>query len=600
MKDPSVRDRLSKEMDVLCLEMEAAGLMNHFPCLVIRGICDYSDTHKNKEWQGYAAMAAAAYAKDLLNRTAPNRVEAEKKLTKVIDEGFAHGYLKGVHSLASASQSGVESLKVDKYLEKLRNWLSPPDLSTNYNKALEQRNPGSGQWFLQIEAYKAWKREPNFFLWLNGIPGCGKTVLSSTVFENLEKIEACSQNLLYFYFDFTNTEKHSFEKLICSLIHQLYYKSEKVRRYLDSPNSSFDNGRRRPSIDLLSTTLQNMLQQAGEVWIVLDALDECKTRKYYPTGGLLPWIRNLRDLQTNIHLLITSRPEQDIKETVEKLARNKDIISLQSDLIEDDICGYIRARVKQSEGLSRWHERPDMQSKIEATLVEKANGMFRWVSCQFDVLEHCYSPQEVEMVRATLPATLDETYARILENIPPNHMHYAKRLLQFLSFSERPLRIDEAVDAIAVDTASRPRFDPQNGSPIPEISKYCYSLVVLFTKKSNPYKDEMVTEIQLAHFSVKEYLTSNRLAKSIKMDFEEAAARASISEACLAYLLDLDQTCKPQEIIKSYPMAQYSAQYWTSHAIIAETHSETGFKLAIEFFSCKDSIETCLELYDIG
>lgn len=75
MKDALARDALAAEKDVLCFEMEAAGLMNHFPCLVIRGICDYSDSHKNKLWQGYAAMAAAAYAKDLLHRIAPTKIE---------------------------------------------------------------------------------------------------------------------------------------------------------------------------------------------------------------------------------------------------------------------------------------------------------------------------------------------------------------------------------------------------------------------------------------------------------------------------------------------------------------------------------------------
>ena len=84
MKDALVRDRLAAEKDVLCFEMEAAGLMNHFPCLVIRGICDYSDSHKNKEWQGYAAMVAAAYTKDLLCRIPPNRVEAENKLSDLL------------------------------------------------------------------------------------------------------------------------------------------------------------------------------------------------------------------------------------------------------------------------------------------------------------------------------------------------------------------------------------------------------------------------------------------------------------------------------------------------------------------------------------
>ena len=85
MKDASIRDRLSKERDVLCFEMEAAGLMNQFPCIVIRGICDYSDTHKNKEWQGYAAMTAAAYAKDFLYQITPRQAEDEAKIADVLE-----------------------------------------------------------------------------------------------------------------------------------------------------------------------------------------------------------------------------------------------------------------------------------------------------------------------------------------------------------------------------------------------------------------------------------------------------------------------------------------------------------------------------------
>jgi nucleoside phosphorylase len=67
MKDGVTRDRISKELGgILCFEMEAAGLMNNFPCLVVRGICDYADSHKNKRWQPYAAATAAACAKELL------------------------------------------------------------------------------------------------------------------------------------------------------------------------------------------------------------------------------------------------------------------------------------------------------------------------------------------------------------------------------------------------------------------------------------------------------------------------------------------------------------------------------------------------------
>jgi nucleoside phosphorylase len=66
VKHGTTRDRLQRELGVLCFEMEAAGLMDNFPCLVIRGICDYADSHKNKRWQPYAAATAAAYAKELL------------------------------------------------------------------------------------------------------------------------------------------------------------------------------------------------------------------------------------------------------------------------------------------------------------------------------------------------------------------------------------------------------------------------------------------------------------------------------------------------------------------------------------------------------
>jgi nucleoside phosphorylase len=66
MRDARTRDRLRDELEVLCFEMEAAGLLDHFPCLAIRGIYDYADSHKNKMWQEYAASTAAAYTKELL------------------------------------------------------------------------------------------------------------------------------------------------------------------------------------------------------------------------------------------------------------------------------------------------------------------------------------------------------------------------------------------------------------------------------------------------------------------------------------------------------------------------------------------------------
>jgi nucleoside phosphorylase len=75
MKHGRTRDRLARELGILCFEMEAAGLMDSFPCLVIRGICDYADSHKNKQWQEYAAATAAAYAKELLSVIPASQVD---------------------------------------------------------------------------------------------------------------------------------------------------------------------------------------------------------------------------------------------------------------------------------------------------------------------------------------------------------------------------------------------------------------------------------------------------------------------------------------------------------------------------------------------
>ena len=119
-----------------------------------------------------------------------------------------------------------------------------------------------------------------------------------------------------------------------------------------------------------------MIEQVKEVWIVLDALDECTSRKGAPTEGLLSWIRDLvNSEQRNVHLLVTSRPEHDIKSRVSEFADKDGMIPIQSDLITDDIHAYVRTRVRQDEGLKRWQSQPEVQNEIESRLMEKANGM---------------------------------------------------------------------------------------------------------------------------------------------------------------------------------------------------------------------------------
>ncbi|KAK1708194.1 uncharacterized protein BDZ83DRAFT_724440 [Colletotrichum acutatum] len=153
MKDATKRDKLSSEINVLCFEMEAAGLMKHFPCLVIRGICENADTHKKKAWQRFAAMTAAAYAKDLLFQLVPSRIELETRRAKQI--------------------------------EGIRKWLDPPDTSVNINNARSLRHKGTCRWIFQLQALQEWNSGSRQHLWLHGLASCGKTILSTTLLDFL-------------------------------------------------------------------------------------------------------------------------------------------------------------------------------------------------------------------------------------------------------------------------------------------------------------------------------------------------------------------------------------------------------------------------------
>jgi Cdc6-like AAA superfamily ATPase len=258
----------------------------------------------------------------------------------------------------------------------IEKWLSSPDPSTNYNKALQQRQKGTGVWLLNSSPFQRWQTQQHSFLWLHGIPGCGKTILSSTIVDYLEKTYP-DQLLLYFYFDFTDAGNQTLDNVIRSLISQLYDKRKDTQKLLDSLFSSCDNRRRQPTSESLCKVFLQMINQAQETYIVLDALDECRTRKGPLSEVLLAWIQSLLDhKQGNVHLLVTSRPEHDIELVLRKLAQSKeDIVQIQSDLIKDDIRSYVHTRVRTGDGLKRWRLRPDVLDEIQRVLMEKAQGM---------------------------------------------------------------------------------------------------------------------------------------------------------------------------------------------------------------------------------
>ena len=182
-----------------------------------------------------------------------------------------------------------------------------------------------------------------------------------------------------------------------------------------------------------------------------------------------------------------------------------------------------------------------------------------------EILRDCF-PSSVGLILEELPESLDETYKRILKEIRRPNQQHAHRLLQCLVAAARPLHVKELAEILAFD------FDTEE---IPELNlgwrwedqeeavmSACSSLVMIV-------KDGDSQVVQFSHFSVKEFLTADRLAKLTRdvscYHIRLEAAHTTIVRACLGVLLRLDHSAD-RDNIEGFPLARYAAQYWTTHA----------------------------------
>ena len=279
--------------------------------------------------------------------------------------------MQDVHSLTSHTNAGVERLKSDGHLDKLRRWLSPSDPSTNLNAARGKRLEGTGNWFINSDAFSQWKSGSPQHLWLHGLAGCGKTVLTSTILDHLHSAPTDSCVCLDFFFDFRDKDKQHLDNLLRSLASQLYARCAESRQELDSLFASCENGQMQPTIELLSKTVHLMMQRPQKVRIVLDALDECAAR-----SELLEWMKTLAGpALKNVHLIATSRREEELESGLQWIDK-ENTIPLQGDLIDNDIRSYTKARLQGPGAFQkRWGEKLDVLEEIETVIGEKSKGM---------------------------------------------------------------------------------------------------------------------------------------------------------------------------------------------------------------------------------
>lgn len=165
-----------------------------------------------------------------------------------------------------------------------------------------------------------------------------------------------------------DVSKRSHTGLLRSLIKQLFERSNRNSQAL---TQLFGKGDQQPTSNQLLSTLYNMVSEFGHTYIVLDALDECEERDHL--FEVLEEMGRWEDV--NIHLLLTSRDEKDIKDSLESIDMNQDHIKLSAAVTKEDIRTYIRERLKTDRALKRWRGHPEVQGEIEKSLTEKSDGM---------------------------------------------------------------------------------------------------------------------------------------------------------------------------------------------------------------------------------
>ncbi|KAF9232186.1 hypothetical protein BU15DRAFT_81529 [Melanogaster broomeanus] len=388
---------------------------------------------------------------------------------------YNSSWLRGIHSEIKNEHEHARSNKTADATRKLLKWLDGLDCTVKHETSLTLRQKTTGEWLLNEELY----RDCATAL----LAGAGKSVLASTIIDNLSSGLANNETLAYFYCDFRTPRSTSTMEILRSLTVQ-FLRNSKFDWLSSKPFSELVTRKEQgagPPVDI--ATNSDLLRHAARLhprpMIVVDALDECDD-----LSKLLDELVKL-DADGHCRVFVTARPLHSINLSFKDLPS----ISLGDmvDAVRKDMYFHINTELESRDKLKTLSR--DLQEEIRVTLMEKANGMFRLVQLQLDRLNGCWSLGDLREALETLPGTLYETYDRMLRDInkkdtgPPD----ALQLAQALTIN---------VDKPAWDST----FVPMHETSILEI---CGSFVSY---------NEQTRFITLSHYSVKEYLTSKDVA----------------------------------------------------------------------------------------
>ncbi|KAL7794854.1 hypothetical protein V8C43DRAFT_321631 [Trichoderma afarasin] len=543
MKDAIIRDKLATNKGVLCFEMEAAGLMNHFPCLVIRGICDYSDSHKNDKWQGYAAMTATAYAKALLCRIASTKLEAEitikDRLSDLVDISEQH--------LAAAKENRLtETSDKDATYE----W---------YKDLVEERVEGTCMWLLHHKYFQKWLHQESGPLVITADPGCGKSVLAKYLIDH-----GLPRSATICYFFFKDQDQNTIRQALCALLHQLFTQKPVLINHAIAQVGTDGTGliNSTPSLwEVLRNAASD--KQAGPIIIVLDALDECLASEF---NNLIKNIQlqfsKTDSVPGKLKYLLTCRPYHQIISRFQYLRDYFPNIHIpgeeESDAISQEINCVIAYRAKQ------------LSIKNDLPLGNTPNRTYLWVFLIFNFLDEEIfkkTMKEVESIITTLPKSIDAAYEQMLNNSKDHPV--VRKVLSIILVANRPLTLSEMNTAMSMDDTVHNFHDlklekGQEQDFQSRLRTWCGLFITLYHGKVY-FLHQTARDFLLADLASPGYITPGlRWKNSITI----REAQTVLAGACVLYL-DLfnspDTMSEHAQGCDTNALLEYSARNWSKH-----------------------------------
>ncbi|KAL7780126.1 hypothetical protein CFE70_010148 [Pyrenophora teres f. teres 0-1] len=236
--------------------------------------------------------------------------------------------MKRLRSMVESARDGPTGASLQLKFSGLRQWLSAPNPSTQPQLALKGRVREVCLWVLESDKYARWKTASASILWLYGRPGSGKTVISTVILQDL--LESCTSRSTgisaHFYFSFRSVQMRSPEALLRSLVCQLSQNCIRMPASLDTLFALRDNDQGLPSPQTLLDVLRQMILGFPQVFILVEALDE-----YMLRPELMGVLATMAEWQLqNLHLLITSRGEQEIENILKDYAGEKYTVDIDS------------------------------------------------------------------------------------------------------------------------------------------------------------------------------------------------------------------------------------------------------------------------------